>query len=166
MNSAQRTPHVRDSSDLGPGRSIAWQGGRSQAARVRVYPRSRAVVVVELSGEIDACNAESVGQYMGNFISPPRPLVVDLTDVSFLGARGIRQLFALGDECVKAGVEWTLVVANNLLNRLLHITDRNNVLPVVGSLAEALRRGMACRIRSLTWKSRVKSVMCASILST
>ena len=127
------------SPNFGPGKSIEWHGAQSQAAQVRVYPRSRAVVVAALSGKIDACNAESVGRYMRRFISPPRPLVVDLTDVGFLGARGIQQLFVLGEECARAGVEWTLV-ANKLLSRLLHITDRDNVLPVVGSLAEALRR--------------------------
>ena len=43
-------------------------------------------------------------------------------------------------------VWWTLVT-NNRLSRLLYITDRANVLPMVGSLAEALRR-LASRAQS------------------
>ena len=148
MTVFERTAHLLGSPDFASDKSIEWPGAESEAAGVRVYRRSRAVVVVALSGEIDACNAGSVGQYMRGFISPPRPLVVDLTDVGFLGARGIRQLFVLGEECARAGVEWKLVT-NNRLSRLLQITDRDNVLPMVGSLAEALRRLASHPIHSL-----------------
>ncbi len=117
---------------------IEWHGARGPVARARAYTRSRAMAVVALSGEIDECTAESAGLYVRGLVSAARPMVADLTDVTFLGTAGIRQLFLLNQECMEAGAIWALV-ANRRVSRLLRVLDRDNVLPLAASLGEALQ---------------------------
>jgi anti-anti-sigma factor len=98
-----------------------------------------AATVVAATGEIDASNIDRLTDYIRSALSGDRPLVIDLSELSFFGAQGIPALFSLGEECGKAGVEWA-VVASHPVRRLLRIGDKDNRLPAVGSVPEALKR--------------------------
>jgi anti-anti-sigma factor len=115
----------------------AEKKGRSSEPFMRVYPLSSAVVLVAVNGEIDACNADQFGCYVRSFISQ-RPLVVDMVDATFVSAAGIRQLILLGKACTARGATWALT-ANSSITRLLRIVDLDEVLPLAGSMGEALR---------------------------
>jgi hypothetical protein len=56
----------------------------------------------------------------------------------FLGVQGLRALMALGEECGRAGVAWTVVASQSII-RLLRVMRRGELLPAVASLAEALQ---------------------------
>ncbi len=104
---------------------------------MRAYPLSSAVVLVAVNGEIDACNADQFGRYIRSFISQ-RPLVVDMVDATFISAAGIRQLIRLGKACTARGATWALTT-NSSITRMLRIVDCDKVLPLAGSMGEALR---------------------------
>jgi anti-anti-sigma factor len=110
----------------------------SDGVRLSTHTESAATVVAA-TGEIDASNIDRLTEYIRNSLRGDRPLVVDLSDLSFFGAQGIPALFSLGEECGKAGVEWA-VVANHPVQRLLRIGDKDHRLPAVSSVPEALKR--------------------------
>ena len=94
-------------------------------------------VVVAISGEVDGSNAAEVGDYVHRLVPHGRAIVVDLTDLGFLGVQGIRALMALGGKCAKAEVTLA-VVAGQAVARLLRFAG--NTAPVVASVSDAMRR--------------------------
>jgi len=108
--------------------------------RARVTARtSDASTVVAVSGEIDACNAEPVGECLRGFVAPDRVLIVDLGGLGFLGVEGLTGLFRVGTECAAAGAQWALVTSHPV-RRLLRVADPERTLPAVGSMMEAAQR--------------------------
>lgn len=105
-------------------------------AKVRLHGRA---VIVAVSGEIDGSNSEQLSEYVHRFVPRGGALILDFTDVGFLGVQGLRALTALGEECAKAGVAWA-VVAGQSLHRLLRALGRGEVLPAVASVADAAQR--------------------------
>lgn len=95
-------------------------------------------IVVAVSGDIDATNSDQVSEYVHRFVSGDRALIVDFTDIGFLGVQGLRALLALADACRRAGVDCA-VVAGQSVHRLLRIVGRRHVL-AVASVAEALQQ--------------------------
>ncbi|HZA12014.1 STAS domain-containing protein [Mycobacterium sp.] len=95
--------------------------------------------VVAAIGEIDASNIDRLTEYVGRAVSGNRPLVLDLSGLSFFGAQGIPALFLVSEQCGKAGIDWAVVVSRPVM-RLLRIGDKDHRLPTVGSVSEALKR--------------------------
>jgi anti-anti-sigma factor len=101
-----------------------------------------AATVVAATGEIDASNVDRLTEYTRRILSEDvedRPLVLDLSQLSFIGTQGIPALFTLGEECGKAGVGWAVVVGHPV-ERLLRIGDSDHRLPTARSLSQALQR--------------------------
>jgi anti-anti-sigma factor len=98
---------------------------------------SNRLTVISLTGDVDALNAEPVYEHIRAFVSPGRPLVLDLTGLDFLGVDGIRRLFDLAAACAEAD-EKLAVIAGHAVRRLLRISDQRGWLPTVGSMVEAL----------------------------
>ena len=94
--------------------------------------------VVTVMGELDACNIDHLTTYVGRCLAEKRPLVVDLSQLSFLAAQGIRTLFELGDACVQSRIDWALM-PGRAVSRLLRICDTESRLPTVSSIHEALQ---------------------------
>ena len=102
---------VEDSRHLG-GRGAGFgHRPRSRGAHVKIYPRSADVLVIAVEGEIDASNAAGVGLQLHAALATIRPLIVDMTDVEFLGAAGMLHLLAFGKACANCGLPWTLVTS-------------------------------------------------------
>lgn len=104
------------------------------------------VTVIEVRGEIDALNAEAVSARLHQFVDPDRSLVLDLSDLDFLGVAGLTALFELGGRCDRSGVEWALVTGR-AVRRVLALGDCEHRLPAVGSMVEVLQRFRHARRR-------------------
>jgi anti-anti-sigma factor len=96
-------------------------------------------VVVAATGELDAFNIHHLTDYASSFITRGRPLVLDLSQLDFLAAQGIRALFELDRECSGTGTDWA-VLTGRPVTRLLRICDQDARLPAVTSIEEALER--------------------------
>jgi anti-anti-sigma factor len=96
-------------------------------------------IVVAATGEFDAFNLHHLTDYAGSFITRGRRLVLDLSQLDFLAAQGIRILFELDGECVRTGAQWA-VLTGRPVSRLLRICDQDARLPAVTSIDEALER--------------------------
>jgi anti-anti-sigma factor len=96
-------------------------------------------IVVAATGELDASNIHHLTDYVSRFITRGRALVLDLSQLDFLAAHGIRVLFELDGECGRTGTEWA-VLTGRPVTRLLRICDQDARLPAVTSIDEALER--------------------------
>lgn len=95
------------------------------------------VTVVSIAGDIDALNAEPVCEHIRAFITAGRPLILDLSEVDFLGVDGIRGLFDLGKACAARGVDWA-VIASHAVRRLLRIADGDGQCQALDSMVEVM----------------------------
>ena len=96
-----------------------------------------AAVVVHVAGELDCVTAGELSECLEGAVravAPPAPVVVDLTDLGFLGAQGIGLLLDHQDMCLDRGSP-LVVVANSVAVlrplQALELTDRLCVRPCV-----------------------------------
>ncbi|BBZ38000.1 STAS domain-containing protein [Mycobacterium conspicuum] len=126
MHSPQRSEHT-------PSRfSIDCAG-----AQLYVHAR-RAATVLRIDGEIDSANAGLVGQTIRRFARPDVPVVIDLSQLSFLGIAGFRALAAFNEQIQATGPSCQ-VVAGAALRRLTRVVT-NHGLSLVDSVSAALMR--------------------------
>ncbi|QLL06677.1 STAS domain-containing protein [Mycobacterium vicinigordonae] len=95
------------------------------------------VTVVQVTGEIDATNIDRVYHYAHRFVGVAPGLILDLSEVDFMSAKGIFALYALTHECRTAGTDW-IVVTSPAISRLLRIGDPSRVIPTTDSEHQAL----------------------------
>lgn len=119
-----------------------WESGT--AAFTARWGRSGGVVTVR--GEIDAANAGGFAEHLNRCVDYGDWLVLDLSNLEFMGTAGFSTLQIINTRCAKADVYWVLV-RGAAVSRLLRACDPESVLPVVQSVSEALttlqaRRGL------------------------
>jgi anti-anti-sigma factor len=114
------------------------------SARLAVHWMEDAAVVVTAAGEIDAANADGVGDQVIDAATRGKYLVFNLSEVEFFGTEGFSVLHRISVRCAKAGVTWVLV-AGAAVSRVLRICDPEGGLPAVGSVdaAVAMMHGWA-----------------------
>jgi anti-sigma B factor antagonist len=95
------------------------------------------VVVLHVSGEIDLLTASLLGERVREQLVPAnRVLVLDLTDVSFLGSSGLAEIVSASQAA--ATVQLILVASNRAVLRPLEATGLLPVLTVYETLDEAV----------------------------
>jgi anti-anti-sigma factor len=104
---------------------------------VHVHARSLATVL-RIEGEIDATNADLVAQAVRRFARLKAPLVLDVSQLDFLGIAGLRALLLLNDEHRQARLHCN-VVSGAALQRLTRVAADHG-LPVVDSVPAALQQ--------------------------
>ncbi|MCF6386760.1 STAS domain-containing protein [Mycobacterium sp. MBM] len=103
-------------------------------AELRAQCRHLAMVVT-VSGVIDDDNVDRLTHKVRRLVLAEKPFALDLSDVTFLSARGVSLLYALDDECDIAGVEWALIASPEVLDVLRLLDD---AFPITVSVPEAL----------------------------
>lgn len=103
-------------------------------AELRAQCRHLAMVVT-VSGVIDDDNFDRLTHKVRRLVLAEKPFALDLSDVTYLSARGVSLLYALDDECDFAGVEWALIASPAVLDVLRMLDD---AFPVTVSVPEAL----------------------------
>lgn len=90
-------------------------------------------VVVHVAGELDQATADDLSDCLSGAVrtvSPPAPVVVDLTEVRFLGACGIGVLLDHQDLCASRGSELLVVANKPAVLRPLQVLELTSVLGV------------------------------------
>lgn len=106
-------------------------------ASVSLHSRGQATVIT-VTGEIDASNAEFLTTVLRGFAGQKGLLVVDLTDLDFFGAQGLRLLSDFDEQCRQAGSAWALVPCR-ILRRMMEVIDIGRRLPVSDSADDAVK---------------------------
>ena len=83
---------------------------RCGGAWVRAHRRQLATVVT-IRGEIDALNADQVGDHIRHFIVGEDRVVLDMAGVNQFAEAGIALLQSFDEGCRAEGVQWTLVAS-------------------------------------------------------
>ncbi|HTM85031.1 MAG TPA: STAS domain-containing protein [Mycobacterium sp.] len=121
-----------------PGQSwdaqTAWASPTAQA-RAR-WGRSGTAITV--CGEVDAANADQLGDYVRRWVGRCEWLVLDFSGVAFMGTAGFRALQKIQAHA-RGRVHWALV-PSPAVSRLLRICDPESVLPTAASMPDALAR--------------------------
>lgn len=110
-----------------------WESG---TARLTAH-RGRSGGVVTVHGEIDAANSEEFAEHLEGCAASCEWLIVDLSDLEFIGTAGFAVLQRIGRRWAKARIYWRLV-PGDAASRLLRVCDPNRNLPVAESVAAAL----------------------------
>lgn len=110
-------------------------------AWVRAHRRQLATVVT-IRGEIDAVNADQVGEHIRRFILGEDRVVLDMSDVSQFAAAGISLLQTFDAACRAEGVQWTLVAGPAVAETLgdSGFSDNHSVPEALHDLADAIDR--------------------------
>ena len=116
-------------------------------AQMRAHCRDQ-VTVVKVTGDIDATNIDRFYDYTHRFVRETPGLVLDLSGVDFLCARGISVLNTLDNDCRTAGTHWA-IVGSPFVRRLLRIGDPSDALPTASSERQGLNAIDAKRQASL-----------------
>jgi anti-anti-sigma factor len=91
--------------------------------------------VIAVSGELDAANADQLGDYVQACLSHSRQLIVDMRDLEFIGTAGFSTLHRINVMCSGADAQWAMV-PGAALSRLLRICDPDATLPVTDPVME------------------------------
>ena len=104
-----------------------------------------AAVVVRLVGEVDLATAEHAGERLraaeavAVADTPPAVVVLDLTQVTYLGSVGLAMLVEHNQLCTALGSRLCVVVgANRSVLRPIQVATLDSVLTIVASEAEAV----------------------------
>ena len=104
-----------------------------------------AAVVVRLVGEVDLATAEHAGERLraaeavAVADAPPAVVVLDLTQVTYLGSVGLAMLVEHNQLCTALGSRLCVVVgANRSVLRPIQVATLDSVLTIVASEAEAV----------------------------
>lgn len=94
-------------------------------------------VVVALSGEVDATNAEGSAALIATVAARMPWLIVDLTGLKFIDCAGIRALAAAARQARQAGGGLVLAAPAPLVLRMLDLTGLITDVPVCATVEEA-----------------------------
>jgi anti-anti-sigma factor len=110
------------------------------AMRLRVAMSTRECagrVVVALSGEVDAANAEGIGALITTVAARVPRLIVDLTGLKFIDCAGVRALAATARQARQAGGGLVLAAPAPLVLRMLDLTGLITDVPVCATVEAA-----------------------------
>jgi anti-sigma B factor antagonist len=98
-------------------------------------------VVVRAHGEIDmsnVCLLDEQLQAAHAVVVPPAPVVLDLTDVSFLPSTGLALLVTHHERCAEHGSPLRVVAAHRQVLRPMEITGLDQLLVIAATVQDAL----------------------------
>jgi anti-anti-sigma factor len=102
---------------------------------------SGTVLRVELEGRLDAAGADAIGlRFTAATTAPGRSVMVSLVGVSFVASLGIRLLISSARALARKGPMMVLYGANDSVGSVLHDAGIDQLIPCVGSEADALAR--------------------------
>jgi anti-anti-sigma factor len=112
---------------------------RCGRAAFEVRQLTAARLCVTVVGEVDATNREALGRFVERHTRISKQLVLDLSKVDFFGSQGFTALYYVGVQCARRDVDW-MIVGNRIVQRIVHICDTEDALPVVDDLDAARHR--------------------------
>jgi anti-anti-sigma factor len=102
------------------------------------------IACVALDGRLDAAGADAIGtRFTAATAAAGRPVVVDLSGVSFIASLGIRLLIANARALSQKGTAMVLYGASEDVGSVLRDAAIDQLIPCVDTQAEAVARAAA-----------------------
>ena len=101
--------------------------------------RDDRVSTVRVRGEIDLAAAERLEQALQSVQDEPSEVtILDLREVTFLDSTGLRTITSADARARKDGHELRIVRGSDQVQKLLHVTGMDKILPLVDDPSEPL----------------------------
>ena len=100
-----------------------------------------AAVVLRVHGELDIATIHCLDEQLGRAeadVTPPAPVVLDLTGVTFMGSAGLASLVRHRDRCAEHGSALRLVAPNREVLRPIQLTGMDEELVTFATVDDAL----------------------------
>jgi anti-anti-sigma factor len=110
-------------------------------------------VLISASGEVDITNAARLETYVRRRMLSGRPVVLDLTLLTFMDSNGLRVIERLHAACAETGSTFHLAGVRGIPARLLQITGLWDVLDIHAGAADAVSAAQAGRLTAQPWAS-------------
>jgi anti-sigma B factor antagonist len=92
-----------------------------------------------LGGRLDSYSVGEVEtRFVASIVPKEQPAVVDLSDVSFIASLGIRMLIGTARALQRSNARFAMFGANEAVMEIIETTSLTEIIPVVGTEAEAL----------------------------
>jgi anti-sigma B factor antagonist len=115
-------------------------GGAESRSHISSEPAGPDAVVIRVAGEFDMLTASPFHDALWPRLDTTgRTVVLDLTEVGFLGSSGLAELVAARDTVTRAGGSLVLVADGRTVLRPLEVTGLLHLFPVHDSVEAALR---------------------------
>ena len=114
--------------------------GSSDLLTVDIVARGSAVVV-SVRGELDLATVPVLRGRLGSVdevSASPSAMVVDLSEVTFIGSAGLALLVDLHNRCGERGIPLAVVATGSVVPRAIQVTALDQVFSVYGTLDEAI----------------------------
>lgn len=99
-------------------------------------------VIIRLTGEVDAITADSAAARMALAVAalpPPELVIVDLTEVDYLSAAGLRAVHGLAVSCAERAVRTHLAITpGGIVHRIVTLLALDPRLSTFDTVAQAL----------------------------
>ena len=98
-------------------------------------------VLINAGGEIDACNEHTWRHLVSeaaSVVTPPGPLVVDVTGLDFMGCCAFSVLADEAQRCRRHGIELRLVSRQPIVARIVDACGLSGTLPIYPTTDSAL----------------------------
>ncbi|MEV4570267.1 STAS domain-containing protein [Nonomuraea sp. NPDC049419] len=130
-------------------------GGRESAASPLTlgYHTLDDGVLITASGEVDITNAARLETYVRRRMLSGRPVVLDLTLLTFMDSNGVRVIERLHAACAATGSTFHLAGVRGIPARLLQITGLWDVLDIHAGAADAVSAAQAGPLVAQPWAS-------------
>lgn len=116
----------------------ATAGDVGAVVRFDVVPHGDGAHVVHVVGEIDTLTAPVLRAQLDELLPTAPLLVLDLTQVTFLGSAGLAVLVAAKDDAARHGHTLRLVPGSRIVTRALEATGLLTLFDVADGVTEAL----------------------------
>lgn len=111
----------------------------TKGMRIDTEHRSGGVVIAHISGEVDLLSAPELRQWVQDTITPSSSLVLDLSDVAFLGSAGLSVLAELSEKADRDEFGWAIVASERVVLRPLEATGLVGQMRVFSDVDTAIR---------------------------
>jgi anti-sigma B factor antagonist len=115
-------------------------GDIDEVVRFDVVEHGGGARVLHVVGEVDTLTAPVLRTRLDEHLAEVELLVLDLTDVTFLGSAGLAVLVAAKDEADRVGHRMRLVPGSRIVVRALEATGLLTLFDLADTAAEALAR--------------------------
>jgi serine/threonine-protein kinase RsbW len=108
--------------------------------KMTILQRDDDITHVVLTGRLDTTGVEEVSERLSEATGArERPAIIDLSEIEFLGSRGIGLLFTNGKRLMRAGHKLVLLNPKEMVESVLTTSKADTVMPIARDLDEAIQ---------------------------
>jgi anti-anti-sigma factor len=100
-------------------------------------------VIVRAGGELDALTADQLAQHLQeaeDAVTPPAPVLLDLTDITYLSSAGVATLVIHTHRCAELNSRLCVVTDQPAVLRTITLTGADDTINIAPTLEKAMTR--------------------------